>query len=295
MKLNEKDVELFYKLNWHLLLYVNQKYRVIKGLDSPDFRGEDANKIMKLHKKLFSHPEIIDSFVFENPFNFTDKELEIVKSWKNYVEGEFFIISHLKNYTIFLSSEDEPKAYGVLGLMSEIEDVVRPHLPLLCWTVLLPFKGRIVYCGFINSKNIYFGGGMKRSIKREFQKAKSKFGIITSLDSPVFQKESADEELLRFYLRSEKRRYEYWDEIVELLDKNPSLMKVYHLEIGKSNARKIKKRLSEIGIPSRWFAVFEDTVIASGESKEEVMKQINEILPEEKRGYIHVFRYAKKG
>ena len=38
MKLSTEDVKLFYKINWALLFYVNQKYPVKKNLKEPMFK-----------------------------------------------------------------------------------------------------------------------------------------------------------------------------------------------------------------------------------------------------------------
>ncbi len=294
MKLPKEDVALFYKLNWSLMFYANQKYQIFKGLTTPDFKDKEPEKITELQDKLYSHHELIDSFIAENPFKFNNEELGIIKSWKNSVKDRFFIVAHLKNYTVFLKPEKEPKVYGVLGLYDEIADIMPPYLPAITETVLLPFKGMITYCGFLHSYNMQFGPGMRQTIQADYQKAKSRFGIILSLDTPISEKKESDEELLRFYVKNENNRAEYRDEIVQLLEKNPSLMKVYYQEIGRSNQRKITKRFSDIGIASGWFAIFEDTVIASGQSAEEVKVQITHLLPEEERDFVHIFKFVKK-
>jgi len=135
---------------------------------------------------------------------------------------------------------------------------------------------------------------MRGGIQAEYQKAKRRFGIITSLDTPVQEKEDSDEELLKLYARSRSNRETYWGEIEDILIEKPELANVYHREIGKSNARNISKRLSEIGVAPGWFAIFEDVVIASGKSEKEVRAQLADLLPEDKREGVHMFRYGKK-
>jgi len=67
-------------------------------------------------------------------------------------------MSHSKEYSVFFEAyKDEPKVYGVVGLCDEIKNVVGNDLPVLVKTVLLPFKGKIVYCGVFNFYNICFG------------------------------------------------------------------------------------------------------------------------------------------
>ncbi|VVB89235.1 Uncharacterised protein [uncultured archaeon] len=294
MKLSKEDVDLYYKLHWSLLSYVNQKYRVIGGSIEPVLMHENPQKVWELYGKLFSNIELIDSFGSENPFNFNREELDIVRSWKNYVKDRFLIVAHLKDYSVFMTNGEDQKAYGVLGLIDEIEDVVPPFMPLFVETILFPFKSRIIYCGLMSTYNIHIGSNMRRSIQAEYQKAKSKFGIINSLDKPVMEKKESDEELLRYYLRSASRRMEYEYEIHEILEKNPALGNVYSLEIGRSYAKEAGKKLSQIGASTTWFAVFEDIVIASGKSEEEARERAYAVVPQDKRAGVHVFRHGRK-
>jgi hypothetical protein len=293
MKLKREDTDLFYRLNWSLLFYVNQKYSVIKDLKEPFLKDENPRKIVELNEILYSNTEHIDSFVLENPFNFDNEELDIIKGWKKHLKGKFLIVAHLKKYSVFMTPNKESIVYGVLGLYDEIEDIVPSFIPSYVNTILLPFKGQIIYNGFIMSYNINIAGNMKRGIQDEYQQAKRKFGIITSLDTPIREKEDSDEELIKFYTKSISNRETYWEEIDELLAKKPSLKNVYHREIGKSNARKISKRFSEIGVAPAWFAVYEDVVIASGKSEKVVRAQIADMLPEKKIEGAYVFRYGK--
>ena len=293
MRLSKEDTDLFYKLNWSLLFYVNTKYPVIQEINTLDFKNQDLSKIAEIHEKIHSNTGMIDAFCAENLFNFNQDELDIIKSWKNYVKGRFFIVTHLKNHSIFLK-DDEQKAYGVIGLIDEIEDITPPYVPSLVGTVLLPFKGKIIHYGLFQFHNIRFGSGIKKDMQAKYQTAKSRFGIILSLDTPICENKGSDEELLRFYAKSEANRAQFWDEIRQLLRKNPLLHNIYYQEIGKSNSRRVKKRLSEIGLASRWFAIFEDIVIASGQTEQEVKAQVDSLLPDVKRNCVHIFRYVLK-
>ncbi len=116
-----------------------------------------------------------------------------------------------------------------------------------------------------------------------------KYSVIKDLKEPFLK----DENPRKIVELNEIYRETYWEEIDELLAKKPSLENVYHREIGKSNTRKISKRLSEIGVAPAWFAVYEDVVIASGKSEKVVRAQIADMLPEEKNEGAYVFRYGK--
>ena len=97
------------------------------------------------------------------------------------MSGTFYVFRYLKKYTVFLSSEDQPTAYGVLALTDPFEDLVGPYLPVMTETTLLPFKDKIVYDSILNSYRISFGGGIRRSLKESYENAKQRRGIVTSL------------------------------------------------------------------------------------------------------------------
>jgi len=289
MKLPEKDIELFYKLQWALMYYVNQKTFIIKGLKSPDFKGQKPDDVAKLHKQIYSGTRWIDEFVDENPSGFSKEELEIIRSWKNFIKDEYFIIvENNNNRTVLLKPAKEPKAYSVWSLYDDLADVI-PYMPFALGTVLLPFKGKITYCGIVNMINMTFGGGISRGFKADYQKAKSKFGIIESLDRPTQERKESDEEMLRFYASNLDRRFEYEDEIHNIINKNPSLSGVYQQEISKSNARRAKKRLVELDVTG-WFAILEDMIIASDKTKNGLMQRVKEMLPPEKLEAVHIFK-----
>ena len=119
---------------------------------------------VELRDALHARGDLIDQFVQENPSGFADDELEIVSSWKHALAGSFYIFRYLKRYTVFLSSEPVPRAYGVLALADPFEVLVGRHLPILTQAVLLPLKGRIIYDGLLSSYSISFGGGVKRML-----------------------------------------------------------------------------------------------------------------------------------
>ena len=68
MKLSKEDVDLFYRLYYPLLVYVNKKFEIIEDVDSSgDFKKFSIEEINKLRDRLYKHPELINSFVAKNP------------------------------------------------------------------------------------------------------------------------------------------------------------------------------------------------------------------------------------
>ena len=135
----------------------------------------------KLRDHLFYNKKIIDQFIKENPAKFSEQELEITKNWKKAVIGNFLLLKHLKNYSIFLDG-DSDKVYGASGLMNAIEDIVPKYeLPKYVGVALIPFAGKIVYDGVIMANGVMFGNNYIRSFTEDYNRIKKDFGIITNL------------------------------------------------------------------------------------------------------------------
>ena len=237
MKLSPEDVHLFYKLYPALLQFVNERYNIVDAVSSAQqlisLPPEDR---YQLRERLFENDELIDEFVKKNPQKFPAEEIAIVASWKYYLKGTFYLLRQLKKYAIFLSSDKEAKAYGVVSLMDAF-DVMLPFMPIVVDTVLLPFKNQIIYDGLISSRNMYFGGNIKRSFNNSYNEAKAKYGIITTLPFEEKKQETSDEDQLKYYLRSEYNREYYWEEIQQLYRKNEANKVIYYA----NSTRKCKK------------------------------------------------------
>jgi hypothetical protein len=194
MKVSSSECHLFYKLHPALMCYANWELKILPDQpgDPEEVYALEPEKRVKVRDALHAQPDLIDRFVEENPFSFKPEELEVVRSWQHALVGRFYIFRYLKHYTVFLSSEKVPKAYGVLALADPLKDLIGPYLPRFVQTVLLPFQGKIVYDGLLSGYNLIFGGGIKRMLNDTYRRAKADFGIITSL--PFAGEEAEPEE-----------------------------------------------------------------------------------------------------
>lgn len=293
MRLSDEDVELYYRLMWGLLYYTNQRHHVMKALDGPDLRDRDPHEVSRLNELLFSHPGLMDSFVDENPLDLAPEELDIVRGWKRFIDDRFLVVEHAKEHSVLVTVGDDMRAYGVVGLNDGMREIVGDRLPRFVETIILPFKGRIVYCGLLGYINVLIGPTMRRGIMAEYKRARSRFGVITSLDGPVEERGSADEEMLRYYLGSERRRKEHWHDIADILERRPGLKDVCSQELGRSYARTVRKRLKGLGAGPAWFAAFEELVVASGASEEDAMERARVVVGDERMTGVHVFRFKR--
>jgi hypothetical protein len=186
MKLSSADVILFYKLMWPLQFYVNRKLNLLPEVDSVEayIKDYDFEAKLPVRNALYEKTELIEAFVEENPAQLNDEELAIVSGWKNFVAGDFYIERFLKQGAIFISSSKSPQVYLVLGLTDSIEDTVQYYQkpPILVKTVLLPFKGQIIYDGLFQPYGIFFGAGIKGDLKEIYMAAKQNQRIIDTLE-----------------------------------------------------------------------------------------------------------------
>ena len=182
MTLPPEDGKLFFQLMWKLHYYANQKKGSHKNITSQDeYAALPAEKKLKTRDALWEHPELIDAYVQENPDTLPAEELEIVRKWKDFIKGSFFILRHLKKGSIFISEDNQ--VYSVHGIQDPLEEVVPASaLPIMVEAILLPFKGQIIYDGLLQSYSVHFGGGIRSDLNRTYMVAKQKDRILTTLE-----------------------------------------------------------------------------------------------------------------
>jgi hypothetical protein len=290
-RLSREDYELYIKLNQNLLVYAAQRLNPRSHVKTrEDFLKLPNEGKVNIRNSLMKRADLIEGFISANPYSFTFSELEIVESWKNYVNGSFFLVDYRENGAVFLEEETEnPKAYLVLALGTPLWELIPVPPPARVETVLLPFKGKIVYDGFINSNRILFGSHITRSLRAVLDRSIMKQGLIESLpyQGPVAL---SDYEKLTFYLSTKERREENWEEIAELLE-NKNLLPTFSREMGKANSRSLKKRLKEAGVKRGWFAVANDVIVASSKTKEDLEKLVEELIPNHGKESVYIFEF----
>ncbi|HET90722.1 MAG TPA: hypothetical protein ENN99_08300 [Chloroflexi bacterium] len=186
MKLATKDAELFFKLMWRLQFYVNQQHQILPNADSvEEYAAIPLQERVQVRDVLWENPGLIDVYVAENPHGLPDNELDIIRKWKRFVAGTFYIFRCLKKHTIFIGDD---QVYGVLALYDSLEEMIYgQQLPIMVKAVLLPFKGEIVYDGALTFYNVRFGGGVRSRLKEEYMAAKQNGRIITTLEPELAQ------------------------------------------------------------------------------------------------------------
>jgi hypothetical protein len=200
MNLSLEDAQLFFDLMWGLQNYVNQQSGILENISSAaEYAKLPTPKKLKVRETLWKSPALIDQYVKENPLSLSPEHLGIILSWKGFIKGEFFILRHLKKYSVFIGNKD--LVYAVLGLIDNLDDIVPSYaLPTLVDAILLPFKGRIIYDGLLGGYNVSFGSGYRSDLNYIYSVAKQKERIITSLEPDLVQSNPVALQLKRNWL-----------------------------------------------------------------------------------------------
>jgi hypothetical protein len=180
--LTPQQTARFYRIWFALLHYVNEQRHL--SSDFPDAPGEGNIRpadAIQLRNALWADDALRESFIADNPAELPPEDLALVASWQYRVAGNFFIVRHLKKYTVFLTERSPSHAYGVLGLVSPIEEIVGPTVPIYVKAVLLPFEDQIIYDSLLEPYSIYFGPGIRGGLNETYRNAQEREGIITTL------------------------------------------------------------------------------------------------------------------
>ena len=182
MLLSREEAELFFKLHCALMQFVMEQIQGARVLASAAaYRSLPAEQRQEVVRAFLGRLDLIDAFIAANPARLSEEELGIVSSWRHLVSGRFIALRQLKKYMVLLACDEKSTAYGVTGLVDPIERVIPKPLPAMIETVLLPFRGKIIYDGIVSAFNVTFGPGSRRGFEEGFRTAKANNGIVTSL------------------------------------------------------------------------------------------------------------------
>lgn len=178
-----KRVQAFYEIWYGLLEYVNEKCDVIKGKNGPASLGTISDAMLyRVRDVLWENPELIDEYIKES--DLSQEKVDILKLWKtNHKKGDFVLWEYRPEYAVVFGADEEGKdrLYGIKGISKAVANALMAALPVPIATVLLPFKGKIIYDGYIGTWDISFGEGAMEMFRGVYDRAIMR-GIITSLE-----------------------------------------------------------------------------------------------------------------
>jgi len=203
MALSEQDRELFYKLLTPLHFYANFKLSLFSNYTTlEDFKQCPVTDRMVIRNKILEDPSLIDQFIHDNPEGFNQDELDILRAWRQYqIKDKFILERHLKKGSIFIAGEQQ--VYLVSGITSPLSDMIFAEmLPLILETVIMPFKGKIVYDGLLSHTPIQIGSTLAKTWAKSYLAAKQSKKVITTFgemrgkeeEKPVRKRKRENEE-----------------------------------------------------------------------------------------------------
>ncbi len=182
MLLSRQEAQLVFKLHCALMHFVKEQIQGAAVVESAAaYSSLPPEKRQEVVQAFLGRLDLIDVFIDANPARLSEEELGIVSSWRHLVAGRFIALRQFKKHMVLLACDAKSTAYGVTGLVDPMERVIRKPLPAMVQTVLLPFRGKIIYDGIVSTFNVTFGPGSRRGFEEDFRTAKANNGIVTSL------------------------------------------------------------------------------------------------------------------
>lgn len=183
MNLDKLETDLFYRLHGSLLAFANRQLKYLPQKVTPALiHQQPLQQVVELRDACYGKPELLEQYLIANPDQLPADEMALIASWRHRITGDFYIVRHLKAYTVFLSTEEPSHLYGVLGLYDPLEVIMKgARLPILVKAALLPFRDRVIYDGILSPYSLFFGPGIRSSINATFSWLKEREGIIEGL------------------------------------------------------------------------------------------------------------------
>ncbi|WIV65886.1 hypothetical protein [Natrialbaceae archaeon AArc-T1-2] len=294
--LESESADRFLELYGHLLVYVNDRFDVIEGIDSlAALESHFRDELLPLRDTLYREDTaaLVGAFVEENPAGLDDDDLEQVAAWTDYESGEFAVVEHRDEDAVFLDPE-EPRAYAVTAVAIPFTDRwSQDDLPTtVSDAALLPFEGEIVTDGWFRPDLIasMVWDVMNTDIEAAYEEAKHRYGIADSLP-PSGEPERTDAERLRFYTKNRDNRERYADEIADLRERSEDLERIYHEQVGKARARSLGRQFREYGLDEAHVAIYDEQVVATAPTADDLRETLEAIMPDGKVDHPYVYHY----
>ncbi len=181
-QLSHEECRLFYETWFGLMSFVNERKSVIKAKIKPEYPNPVTDMMVhKVREVLWEKPELIDEYISETEL--PQERIGILKLWRtNHKKGMIFILEYQPEFAVAIAPNEqgEDRLYGIKGISNSVANTLQRNLPAQIETVLLPFKGKIIYDSFMSSMPISYAEGAKAAFREMYAKA-IKHGIITSL------------------------------------------------------------------------------------------------------------------
>jgi len=181
MTLSRNDYYEYLDAHLNLLYFVGYCTGILdEGTEFEDFLKMDFQQKFRCREALLEEQEELLNAYIGDGTEIPKEQLTILDGFRKNKRGRFILLKCLKKHAVF-KDIDDGEFYAVKSLGDSFEHLI-PEYPAIFDLNILPFKGKIIYDGFIEGGNVKIGPNMKKSLHDEYMKAKKKNEIITSLD-----------------------------------------------------------------------------------------------------------------
>lgn len=181
MILTEREYRVFLKTHLGLLFHTGQIANIINKKERfENFVKEGLSIKFKCREHFLENADVLESYIETNFEKLTSEEISILMGFKKLVSSKFIIYKCLNEHAIFIDTKDN-KVYAVKALGDPFPDLFH-HFPILVEATILPFKDKIIYDGFLITSDMYFGGGLKATIKKIYCHAERNGQIMKTME-----------------------------------------------------------------------------------------------------------------
>ncbi len=161
----------FFDLFNSLTIYAHHRLGVVS--DSEFFCDGPLNSIDETAQRetiteLWKHPEILDDYVRENPFNLPRRDLDVALTWRGCGMVTYTVDTMTVGNATTLYFCAEGHAFVVWGLSKPIKSVLT-RIPGVVQTTLLPFEDKVTYGMFIMEMPVAMGDNMRAVLRQDLE------------------------------------------------------------------------------------------------------------------------------
>ena len=295
--LDTEQAERFLELYGRLLVYVNDRFDAVAGIDTyEEFSEAFLDEIYPIRERLYEEgaESLIADFVAENPAGLSESDLEVIRGWRDYEFCEFAaVVEHREDDTVFVEPET-PRAFAATAIHEPFEhQFPESVLPaILNDLVMLPFEGEIVLDGWLLSEPLgpIMLDLLDVDIETAYGEARHSQGIVELLP-PDGGSGTSDAERLRFYTKNKENRERFADEIEQLRDRSDKLERIYHEQIGKANARRLGREFRDLDLREAYVAIYDGQVVATAPTEDALNETVSSIMPEDAGDHPYIYHY----
>lgn len=180
MLLSQKDYHEFLQTHLNLLYFIGYYTGIIdEEMEFKEFLETNISLKILCRNTFLNDKTILDEYFMEWK-EIPDEQVSILSGFKKAITGQFVLLKCLSKHAI-LQNIENGNFYAVKALGETFEELI-PDYPVILDLTILPFKGQIIYDGFILGGNVKIGKNIKELLHEEYMKAKKKNQIITTLD-----------------------------------------------------------------------------------------------------------------